>query len=112
MVCRATNDGSINDYKDNQEMKNSPLPAVKGTGFYVPMDIAPSEYGSTIDYKSLKKGILKVLRQDWGPRCETKDTEDEIVAVGGDFGRCPVCLVYEKFDAFWKVANFEGKNGV
>lgn len=75
-------------------------------GYYTPMDIAPGEYSSTYytpdDYKSLKESILNVLEKDWGPRCGTKDTDefDDLIA-GTDNGRCPCCLVYEKFDNFW-----------
>jgi hypothetical protein len=81
---------------------------VKSPGFYVPMDLAPGEYGSVVDYDKLKAGILDVIATDWGERCETKDYEDfpeldPINAVGDpDAGRCPVCLVYEKFDKFWE----------
>jgi hypothetical protein len=78
------------------------------------MDIAPGEWGSTVDYKALKAGILKVIEEDWGPRCKTRDIDDfpdeydPLFAVGDpDVGRCPVCLVYEKFDAFWKQLDFE-----
>jgi hypothetical protein len=86
---------------------------VKGTGFYVPMDIAPGEYGSTVDYKRLKEVILYAMEQDWGPRCKTKDYDDfpeldPLFAIGDpEAGRCPVCLVYEKFDAFWEKLDFE-----
>lgn len=86
---------------------------IKSPGFFVPMDIAPGEYGSSVDYPALKAGILAVIEEDWGPRCETKDYEDfpeldPIFPVGDpDAGRCPVCLIYEKFDAFWKQLDFE-----
>ena len=87
---------------------------IKGTGFYVPMDIAPGEDGSTVDYKALKAGILSVIEEDWGPRCKTKDTDDfpedldPIFPIGDpDMNRCGTCLVYEKFDAFWRVLDFE-----
>lgn len=59
--------------------------------------------------KNLKAEILAEIEEGWGPRCETKDYEDfpelhdELVVVGDpDAGRCPVCLVYEKFDNFWR----------
>ncbi len=95
--------------------KNKLVPdKVKGTGFYVPMDIAPGEYGSTVDYPRLKEAILYAMEQDWGPRCKTLDLDDfpdeyePLFPVGdSDMGRCPVCLVYEKFDAFWKQLDFE-----
>lgn len=81
---------------------------MKGVGFYVPMDLAPGEYGSIVDYDKLKAGILAVINTDWGPRCVTKDYDDfpelhdDLITVGDpDAGRCPVCLVYEKFDKFW-----------
>lgn len=83
---------------------------LKSPGFYTPMDLVPDEYGSTVDYKTLRAGILAVIEEDWGPRCKTKDTDDfdDLITVGDpDAGRCPVCLVYEKFDAFWKVLDFE-----
>lgn len=78
---------------------------VKSPGFYVPMDIAPGEYGSSVDYKALKAGIESVLLEDWGPPCIIKDTEDFPDLVGKTElfdGRCPCCLVYEKFDDFWE----------
>lgn len=72
------------------------------------MDLAPGEYGSAVDYDKLKAGILSCIEEDWGERCKTTDLEDfpelhdDLVVVGNpDDGRCPVCLVYEKFDKFW-----------
>lgn len=58
-------------------------------------------------YKAVKTSIIDLLERDWGPRCERKDYEDfpelePINAIGDpDAGRCPACLVYEKFDKFW-----------
>lgn len=53
----------------------------------------------------LKTAILETIKKNYGPRCRTKDTDDfdDLITVGNpDDGRCPVCLVYEKFDAFWR----------
>lgn len=78
----------------------------KGPGFYVAMDIAPGEYGSVIDYPALKAGILKVIEMDFGDRCRTPDTVDFPELKGNtelDQGRCPVCLVYERFDKLWEI---------
>lgn len=81
---------------------------VKGTGYYTPMDIAPGEFSNSM-IDDLKAHNLRVLEEAYGPRCETKDYEefpelDPIFAIGDpDIGRCPVCLVYEKFDAFWEM---------
>lgn len=61
-----------------------------------------------VDYAQVKANVLSLLERDWGPRCRTKDYEDfpeldPIHPVGDpDAGRCPCCLVYEKFDNFWK----------
>ena len=69
------------------------------------MDLAPGEYGSTVDYDALKKGLIVILEKDWGPRCGSLDTEDFPELEGETDimkGRCPVCLVYERFDAFWE----------
>lgn len=79
--------------------------SVKGTGFFAPMDIAPGEY-NTRSYDQLKQVILEKLEQDWGERCKTKDTDDFEDLFGMDElwgGRCPVCLVYERFDKFWEM---------
>ncbi len=79
--------------------------SVKGTGFFTPMDLPPPD--SVMGYPALKNAILARLEEDWGPRCESKDYEDfpeldPLFAVGDpDLGRCPACLVYEKFDKFW-----------
>lgn len=80
---------------------------IQGTGFYVPMDIAPNEYGG-VDWKAIKKVLTEAIERDWGPRCLTKDYEDfpelhdDLVVVGDpDAGRCPCCLAWEKFDKFW-----------
>jgi hypothetical protein len=52
--------------------------------------------------KHLKKYLLATIKEDWGPRCQTKDYEDfpEVKEVSEN--RCPCCLVYEKFDEFWE----------
>ena len=58
------------------------------------------------EYDEVKKDLEKLLERDWGPRCKTKDTDDfeELLFPVGDpdVGRCPSCLVYEKFDKFWE----------
>lgn len=85
--------------------EDRPLPS---PGFFVPLDLPVDDYGSSVDYDKLKAGLLQVIATDWGERCETKDYEDfpeldPIHAVGDpDAGRCPVCLIYEKFDKFWE----------
>lgn len=76
---------------------------LKGPGFYQPMDLVPDEYGSVINYPALKELILDAMNRDWGPRCETKDyVEYPDMLLDDKWGRCPVCLVYEKFDEFWE----------
>ena len=66
----------------------------------------PTEYGE-VDYGRIKKVLEDALSKDWGPRCLVKDYEDfpelhdDIIAVGDDAGRCPCCVVYERFDRFW-----------
>lgn len=60
-------------------------------------------------YQQVKADVLALIERDWGKRCTTKDVddfpelhEDQLFAAGDpDAGRCPVCLVYEKFDKFW-----------
>lgn len=67
---------------------------------------APSVYGKM--FADLKAHNLAVLEEHYGPRCKSKDYEDfpeldPLFAVGDpDAGRCPVCLVYEKFDKYWE----------
>jgi len=79
---------------------------VKSPGWFRPMDIAPNEYGE-VDYPAIKKVLEAALEKDWGPRCVVKDYDEfpelePLNAVGDpDVGRCPACLVYEKFDNFW-----------
>lgn len=78
----------------------------KSPGFFVPMDIPPGEDGSTVDYATLKDGILRVIELDYGDRCETKDVEDFTDLEGKTEileGRCIVCLVYERFDKLWEL---------
>lgn len=54
------------------------------------------------EYQNLKDEILELLERDWGPRCEIKDTvEFPELLEDPEQGRCPACLVYEKFDDFW-----------
>ena len=63
-----------------------------------------------MDYESIRKAILAKLEEDWGSRCETKDTDDfeDLITVGDkEAARCPVCLVYEKFDNFWEYFDVE-----
>lgn len=83
--------------------------SVKGTGFYTPMDLVPGEYSTYGQmFAELKAHNLAVIKEHYGKRCKTKDYEDfpelePLFAVGDpDDGRCSVCLVYEKFDAYWK----------
>lgn len=62
------------------------------------------------EYKRLKERTLKLLEEDWGPRCDMKDTEDFPDLVGKtevSEGRCPCCLVYERFDNFWELFDIE-----
>lgn len=54
------------------------------------------------DYKIVKMSILDLIEADWGPRCETKDTDDFPELKDDIKGRCPVCVVYERFDKFWE----------
>ena len=77
-------------------------------GFQVSIDLNPDVYVSVVDYDELRAGILQCMKLDWGERCETKDIDDfpelhdDLVVVGNqEENRCPVCLVYEKFDAWW-----------
>lgn len=56
------------------------------------------------DFDKLKAVIEYNIEKAYGPRCKTKDTDDfdDLIQVGdSDAGRCPCCLVYEKFDKFW-----------
>lgn len=62
------------------------------------------------DFAKLKAVILYNIEEDWGPRCEVKDTDDfpELLEPpypnnDPDYSRCGTCLVYERFDKFWKV---------
>lgn len=57
------------------------------------------------DYKKVRLATEKLIERDWGARCETKDTDDfpEMHGLSLEEGRCPVCLMYEKFDDFWRV---------
>ncbi len=70
-----------------------------------------SEYGKM--FRELKEHNLAVLEEHYGERCKTKDYEDfpdllPLFAVGDpDSGRCPVCLVYEKFDAYWEALYYD-----
>jgi len=57
-----------------------------------------------VDYQSIKKIIEAALEKDWGPRCETTDIEDfpDTDYSNPKNGRCPRCVVYERFDRFWE----------
>lgn len=58
------------------------------------------------DFDKLKAVIEYNIEDVWGPRCKTKDTDDfdELITVGDlGAGRCPCCLVYERFDSFWEI---------
>lgn len=50
----------------------------------------------------LKKRLEKALQKDFGKRCETKDIEDfpDLLDNPDKTSRCPVCVAYEKLDAF------------
>lgn len=71
------------------------------------MDVPAPMSVAARDFSELKKHILYVMEEYYGPRCEITDIEefpelDPLFAVGDpDAGRCPTCLVYEKFDKFW-----------
>lgn len=43
--------------------------------------------------------IEESLVATFGPRCETKDTQDFPEVAGQHTGRCPACLAWEQFDA-------------
>lgn len=84
---------------------------IKSPGFFTPMDIAPGEFPSCYAYQFsvLKTYNLNVIKEHYGERCQTKDTDDfpELLEPPymnneKDWGRCPVCLVYENFDAYWE----------
>lgn len=65
-----------------------------------------------VNYDTLKQDILTLLERDWGPRCKTKDIDDfdDLITVGDpESGRCPCCLVYEKFDNFWSYFDYESR---
>lgn len=51
----------------------------------------------------LRVKVEDLIRRKWGPRCETRDTEDFPEITGTD-SRCPSCPAYEKFDEFWDYA--------
>lgn len=60
-------------------------------------------------FEKLKEHNLKVIEEHYGKRCKVKDTDDfpELLEPpfannDPDYSRCGVCLVYEKFDAYWK----------
>lgn len=87
---------------------------IKGTGFFTPMDIVPDESNYGYDMREFKRHCLMMLEEHYGERCETKDTDDfpEMLEPpyannDKDWGRCPVCLVYEKFDAFWETFYYD-----
>ncbi len=61
---------------------------------------------SEYNIDTLKEHNLAVIEEEYGSRCSTKDTDDfdDLVTIGEpDAGRCAVCLVYEKFDNYWKM---------
>lgn len=43
--------------------------------------------------------IAEALTEHWGPRCETKDTDDFPEMAGKTEGRCPCCLAWEQYDS-------------
>lgn len=62
-----------------------------------------------IEFRELRNKCLDVIKEHYGERCETKDIDDfpELIEPpfpGNDKNskRCPNCLVYEKFDEFWR----------
>lgn len=62
------------------------------------------------EYDRVKSDILDLLERDWGPRCDIKDTEefDDLGTENDpDAGRCPTCLVYDKFDNFWNYISLD-----
>lgn len=102
----------LNDFVNGEWRRKTSKPKagsrpMPSPGFYTPMGIAPGEYPPA-DYGVLKEQILLYIERDWGKRCETKDYEDfpelhdNLMPVGDDAGRCPVCVVYERFDRFWE----------
>ncbi|WP_411839264.1 hypothetical protein [Paracoccus sp. ME4] len=42
--------------------------------------------------------IQEAITAHFGPRCETKDTDDMPELAGQTTGRCPACLAWEQFD--------------
>lgn len=71
-----------------------------------------SKYGEQM--VDLKTRILRDIKKHYGERCASKDTDDfpemlEPPYMNNDknWGRCPVCLVYEKFDEFWGVFYYD-----
>lgn len=58
---------------------------------------------------SVEDNILHHLKEVWGPRCKTKDTEDELY-IESEKDRCPSCVAYEKFDEFWSVLSEDPYN--
>lgn len=74
-----------------------------------------SVYGRQM--RLLKEQIIHDIEEHYGERCKTKDTDDfpEMLEPpyannDKDWGRCPVCLVYEKFDAFWETFYYDESN--
>ncbi len=44
--------------------------------------------------------VRAFVEQGWGPRCETKDTEDFPELKDHPDGRCPACEMWEAYDDF------------
>jgi hypothetical protein len=63
---------------------------------------------SSEDVRVVKMSMLDLIELDWGPRCETKDTDDFPELKGDEKSRCGVCVVYERFDKFWELYDEKG----
>lgn len=58
------------------------------------------------EYLELKKKTEKLILNSWGRRCKLKDYEEfpDLLTDTSESSRCPACLVWDKFDAFWDYA--------
>lgn len=59
-------------------------------------------------YEKAKQSLLRLIEKDYGKPCETKDTDDfpEMKDDPG-WGRCPVCIVYERLDKLLETLDLE-----
>lgn len=48
--------------------------------------------------------IAEALTEHWGPRCETKDTDEFPEMAGKTEGRCLCCLAWEQYDSLRALA--------